>query len=680
MNKLHVLTEERLREVEALRDASRRKHAATRQPALMDYPLPHLKERIRSALSDSWGQGRLQVQFDIIERRRFGGDIALKFPQLLGNGGPKAFASDHLPWIASRLSESDFEDAIERVDKAGMYVNLTLADSWFREGARTLADHGDGFGRNDSLSEATIVVDYSGPNVAKTLHAGHIRSTIVGHVLSNLYEAAGALVYRVNHVNDFGGFGFILEGWRRFASSFPAEFGDNDKLLEVYRIRRTAERVLASASTWDDVTAQDREVLSRYFPDADGLDTLRAGFDDFTSRSNERFARLEVGDEDEVDLWAQLVTVSLRDFDSFYDALNIRFDFVLGESFYYEVGNALVEDFLANGQARVFTESDVAAEIERLDGELTAGKITSDEYDTFVASAAKDTGAVVVPLDDGVRLIVRRADGRSIYATRDLGAVKLRREVLGATDMVYVVGQEQRVHFERLFRAAYALGLATPEIVRFQHLYFGFYVDARSGRKLSSRDSVANVTQILTAAFTHFRSSLSDRSHQSPETIEKTATELAVGSLVFNDLKKDIRSPVEIDGADLAATIEGFEKGGGAYVIYSAVRAGSVLRRSESAEFRDEPTDPVLDEQEITLLLRLQQMPEIVAAAAERAEPSVLVRHLLDISTVYNSYYARVTVISNGVVDPWRLQMTRAVHNALRAALAFCHVDCPQTM
>ncbi|MPZ71549.1 MAG: hypothetical protein GEU71_18825 [Actinobacteria bacterium] len=240
--------------------------------------------------------------------------------------------------------------------------------------------------------------------------------------------------------------------------------------------------------------------------------------------------------------------------------------------------------------------------------------------------------------------------------------------------------QEQRVHFERLFRAAYTLGLATPDTVRFQHLYFGFYIDARSGKKLSSRDSVSNVTQLLTAAFTYFRSSLSDRSHQSPETIEKTAKELTVGSLVFDELKKGIRSSVEIDGSDLTATIEGFEKGGGAYVIYSAVRAGSVLRRAESAEFGDESADPVLDGQEVTLLLKLQQMPEIVAAAADRAEASVLVRHLLDISTVYNSYYGRVQVISNGVADPWRLQVTRAVHNALRAGLAFCHVDCPQTM
>ncbi|MPZ66963.1 MAG: arginine--tRNA ligase [Pseudonocardiaceae bacterium] len=442
MNKLHALNEERLREAEAHLDATRRKHAAARPPALTGYPLPHLKERITTALSDSWGQGRLQVQFDIIERQGFGGDIALKFPQLLGNGGPRAFASDHLPWIASRLSESDFEDVIERVDKAGMYVNLTLADTWFRTGARALVGHGDDFGRNDSLSGATIVVDYSSPNVAKSLHAGHIRSTIVGHVLSNLYEAAGALVYRVNHVNDFGGFGFVLEGWRRFGTSFPTEFSDNDKLLEVYRVRRTAERVLASECTWDDVSAQDRELLSRYFPDVNGLDTFRASFNDFTSHANERFARLEAGDEDEVDLWAQLVMVSLRDFDSFYDALNIRFDFVLGESFYYEAGDTVVEACLASGQAKVFTEADVAAEVERLDGELAAGKITTGEYRTFIASAEKDTGAVVVPLDDGVRFIVRRSDGRSIYATRDLGAVQLRREVFGATDMIYVVGQE----------------------------------------------------------------------------------------------------------------------------------------------------------------------------------------------------------------------------------------------
>ena len=113
-----------------------------------------------------------------------------------------------------------------------MYVNVTLADRWLLDGAQHVADLAAGFGLSDAQAARTFLVDYSSPNVAKVLHAGHIRSTIIGHVLSNLHEGCGALVYRVNHINDFGGFGFTLEGWRRFASHFPEGMKENERLLE----------------------------------------------------------------------------------------------------------------------------------------------------------------------------------------------------------------------------------------------------------------------------------------------------------------------------------------------------------------------------------------------------------------------------------------------------------------
>ena len=97
-------------------------------------------------------------------------------------------------------------------------------------------------GMSDAHAKRTLLVDYSSPNVAKVLHAGHIRSTIIGHVLSNLHDACGALVYRINHINDFGGFGFILEGYRRFRDRFPKNMGNSERLVEVYRIRQTLEQ------------------------------------------------------------------------------------------------------------------------------------------------------------------------------------------------------------------------------------------------------------------------------------------------------------------------------------------------------------------------------------------------------------------------------------------------------
>jgi arginyl-tRNA synthetase len=679
MNALAKRNASRRREVEAFRDKMVAVHSARSLPSFGDYPLPQLKTRIADALSERWGKGRLEPQFDLIDRDTFGGDLALKLPQLLNEGGPREFIRRDLPWIVELLKEEAFADAISAVQTKGMYINILLSDRWFIESAQKVADLGPFFGMSDAQAARTILVDYSSPNVAKVLHAGHIRSTIIGHVLSNLYEACGALVYRINHINDFGGFGFILEGYRRFRDHFPKNMGNNERLLEVYRIRRTLQRLIEAGSPFETMDEDDRSVVVRYFPDAADLETLKSSYQDFVDASDVRFAALEAGDPEEVDLWASMVEWSLLDFEQFYSALNITIDLILGESFYFDAGDALINECLQAGTAIHYTEAVANADLAENSAMFARGEITEAEMETRADLIRKDIGAVVVPLGGGERFIVRRADGRSIYATRDLGAIRLRRELFNPTDMAYVVGQEQRVHFSRLFKAAYALGIATPDSLRFQHIYFGFYVDARTGRKLSSRDTVANVNHLLAASIRHFRQRSSERGQLTEQELDATARQLAVGSVVFNDLKQDVKGPVEIDTAALDSTIADFEKSGGAYVVYTACRSRSILRRYGAELPRAEAipgTD--VDAQEASLLLKIQEIPERFAAAAQGANPTLLIRLLLEIATIYNSYYNRVQVIRNGVADPVRLLFTKAVALSLANGLRVCHVECPE--
>ncbi|HEY1604756.1 MAG TPA: arginine--tRNA ligase [Allosphingosinicella sp.] len=672
MNELARRNALRRREVEAFRDEAIAAHRKKALPRLADYPLPRLKARIADALSKRWGEGRLEPQIETIDRAQFGGDLVVKLPQLLRDGGPKGFIANHLPWIVETLEGPDFADAVVRVETRGMYVNLTLSDRWLLDGAQKVADLGDRFGLGDAQAARTFLVDYSSPNVAKMLHAGHIRSTIIGHVLSNLHEGCGALVYRVNHINDFGGFGFTLEGWRRFEPHFPVDMAPNARLLEIYRIRRVMEKS-AATGTWPE-EAEEAALVARYFPGAGNGAALKAAWADFVAASDARFAALEAGAGEEVDLWALMVEWSLADFDLFYDALNLRIDLVLGESFYFEAGDRLIDDSLANGRALLYTSERADADIAALD----ALDLQPAEREKRAEAIAKDIGAVVVPLEGGERYVVRRADGRSIYSTRDLGAIEVRRRLLDPTDFSYVVGQEQRVHFDRLFKAAEALGLAEVGHPLFHHVWFGFYVDAGTGKKLSSRDSVANVNQLLARSIDYFRARTAERGDQNAEEVAEAAKQLAVGSLVFNDLKQDIKGSVDIDTTDLEATIAGFERAGGAYMVYTACRARSILRKYGAEPDRAETIAQFeIDAQEAALLLRLQQIPERVAAAAEQRNPTLLIRHLLDTASVYNSYYMRAPVLTDAGANKARLVITRAVNVALVNSLRLCHVECP---
>ncbi|GAA4680242.1 arginine--tRNA ligase [Streptomyces chumphonensis] len=678
MNELAKQNEARRHEVEALRDAVRERRRASTPPAAGDYPLAHVKARIEQALRERSGRDTLDWEVDILDRTRFGADLAVRLTGLLKEGGAKEYIASHVPWIVEALSSPSLGDAVAEVSRKGIYVNVRLTDAWYLAGVASVVALDGRFGHNDRRADRTHIVDYSSPNVAKVLHAGHLRSTMIGHVLSNLYEACGALVYRVNHINDFGGFGFMLEGYRRFEPHFPPDLGDNERLLSIYAIRRGLERTVAAGTDLDHAAESDRKVIETYFPGVTEAHALRRTYEEFVAASDARFQRLEEGDPEEVGLWLRMVRWSLADFREFYAALDIDIDFTIGESFYLDAGNAAVDEAIRGGRAYELTQEMVDREAAELTGLVEKDEMTPEARDKAVTSLRKDLGAIVVPLKKGERLVVRRSDGRSIYATRDVGAIKLRRELFAPTDINYVVGQEQRVHFSRLFEAAEVMGLAEPGELNLTHTWFGFYVDAASGKKLSSRDSVAGVNELLAGSVEHFRAKTAESGGMTEEEIDEAARQLAVGSVVFNDLKKDMKASVSIAKDDLNSTIAGFEKAGGAYVVYSACRARAILRKYD----RPLPEAAAIgafdvSDQEALLILRLLEFPEKVARAAEEDDPAVVVRHLLDIAGIYNSYYASAPVLQGGEANEFRLLITKSVQTVLVNGLAMCHVECP---
>ncbi len=642
-------------------------------------PLGDFTEKVRTLLPATSGVAVGEVLVDLVERDRFGADLALKFPSLLKDGGPRRFATDHAPAIRAALEGSEFAEEIATVDSVGMYINIRLRDEWLLAAARSVTGAGPSYGRSYPLVAERYVVDYSSPNVAKSLHAGHIRSTIIGAVLSNVLEEAGGLVFRVNHINDYGGFGFLLEGHRRFEHSFPTGSDINERSLEIYRLRRILERAIADGASVADLPGPDADLVRLLLPGVKTSEDLAAAMDEFETAADRRFAALESGDPDEMDLWRQIVAASLEDFATFYRSLDISFDFVIGESFYAQLGLKLVDEWLRSGAAVQYGESEAAADLRHLQDSLAAGDIGPSEFESLAQAIRKDIGAVVVRLSPSERYVIRRGDGRSIYATRDLAAVALRQQLFEPTSCIYVVGQEQKTHFERLFAASYQLGLVDRSRTSFDHIYFGFYVDAHTHKKLSSRESATGVAELFETAQAYFRSRVSDRLVEGDEDPESVARQLTIASIVFNDLKQDTRSSVEMDMKNPTAMVEVFDKSGGAYVIYTACRAGSIVRKASGqpeATGTDIPSG--LDPEEARLLLQVLDYPTVVAYAARQRSPSVLVRHMFDVSNLYNSYNAKARVITDGGVITSRLVTTAAVEQTLRNGLKLCNVDCPE--
>jgi hypothetical protein len=155
MNELSKVNQTRRREIEAIVTRQVAAHKSATPPKFHDYPLAGLERRVAEALSAKWqathtGATTIEVKFELIERARYGGDISLKLPELLRDGGPKQFIKVHLPWILELLSGPEFEGTFAKVEAKGMYINLTLADRWLLDGAQSVAEIGRQFGRNDS--------------------------------------------------------------------------------------------------------------------------------------------------------------------------------------------------------------------------------------------------------------------------------------------------------------------------------------------------------------------------------------------------------------------------------------------------------------------------------------------------------------------------------------------------
>jgi arginyl-tRNA synthetase len=643
---------------------------------LTSYPLPQLKLQISEAISKACG-GPLSVIIYPVNRDRFHADLTVKIPELMKLHGPKAFHDDISPKIKAALEGSDAcMHAIDDIKLVGQFVNIRLKDTFILNSLASVHDLGAQFGKVNTEYGQKIVVDYSSPNAAKELHAGHIRSTIIGHVLANLHEACGATVYRVNHINDLGGFGYLIEGYRRWGQSFPAGTPPHRMLIDLYGLRRALETANQHAGTFAELPQREKEIIDRFIKPKD-MEAVRTCFVEFSKASDLAAEKLENGDRAVVTTWQEMVQWSLNDFEQFYSALNIHLDFTLGESFYLQEARQLIHQGIAKGALMVWTPQKAAEERNMLDERLVRAEITPNEHKIASESIQRDIGATVIPLESGERLVVLRADGRSIYATRDLAAISLRHRLFDSSKIIYVAGQEQREHFNNVFESAYKLGSIPPE-VKLKHIYFGFYVDAESRKKLSSRAGAANVHQLLDESRRYFAYKFDAKAGGDQQSRGSTSQALAVGSVVFNDLRKDLKSSIEINATSLTKTIEEFEKAGGAYVIYSACRARSIVEKyGKPVPEPSAITSVALTSSEASLVTLIQELPEKIAEAAREDNPVTLVRHLTQLASDFNTFYNSHPVIKDGKAHEHRVIICAAVHRALENGLRLCHVDCP---
>ncbi len=365
--------------------------------------------------------------------------------------------------------------------------------------------------------------------------------------------------------------------------------------------------------------------------------------------AREWFVRLEQGDPEATELWTWFKDVSFHEFKKIYDRLGVSFDYVTGESFYNKLMEKTADDLKSKG---LLKESE---------------------------------GALVVDLEAHQMppCLIKKSDGSTLYATRDLATAEYRHKTFKPDWLVYVVGSEQILHFKQVFKVLELMGYAWAQ--NCVHVSFGL-IKFPDGKMSSRKGNIVLLEKVLdeaeSEAFKIVEQKNEERSPDkklSPEEMADIAKKVGSGSVVFFDLKAKRMKDVLFDWKDIL----NFEGDSGPYLQYSVVRLNSLLERAsrEGTDKLDNASIVPETEEERYLIRKLIRFPAIVEYALRQFEPSILSHELLEIAAAFNRFYMAVPLFKG---DPsliaGRLKLVRLTRRALEDGLGLLGIQCPQRM
>ena len=562
--------------------------------------------------------GRLQSAFDAI---RVGADPVLR-PSERGDyqaNGVMALAKSEgvAPReLATRVLEHlDLSD-VGVVEVAGPgFLNITLTPQFLDAQLRELGrDQRLGVPRREGQR---VVIDYSAPNVAKEMHVGHLRSTVIGDALARLHRFRGDVVIARNHVGDWGTpFGMLIE-----------------HLLDL------GEEAAVASLSIGDLDSFYRAARAKF--DAD---------DAFKERSRLRVVALQSGDPETRRLWQLLVDESVAYFADVYQALDVTLTpaDVVGESYYNDMLADVVADLASAG---LLVESDGALCV------FPSGFTTRE--------------------GDPLPLIVQKRDEGFGYAATDLAAVRDRVVRLGADEMLYVVGAPQAQHFAMVFAVARAAGWL-PDAVHCEHVAFGNVLGPDRKMFKSRTGETVKLIGLLDEARSRARVALATRSPEMDDDARETlATQIARAAVKYADLSTDRQRDYVFDLDRMIA----FEGDTGPYLQYAHARLRSILRRVPEATAIDAVTFSLTEDAERQLALGVMGFPEALDGALATSQPHRLSGYLFDLAQRLSAFYEACPVIAAPEpVRGERVALCEITARTLALGLSLLGIDAPDQM
>lgn len=451
----------------------------------------------------------------------------------------------------------------------------------------------------------TMIIDYSAPNIAKPFGIGHLRSTIIGQAIYNFYSVLGWKVIGDNHLGDWG-----------------TQFGSLIYMLN---------KLESKGKNVDGLTIQDLENL--YVEFHNRLDKRP----ELKDEARKNFRALEKGDKAAKKYWKKCIQLSIKEYKKVYDLLGVKIDETIGESFYVDKAQEVVEDAKRLG---VLVES---------------------------------RGAKVIRLPkEKVPVMLVKTDGATTYLSRDLATIKYRRKRWDPDLMVYEVGADQKFHFEQLFSAAQILGYAKKSELK--HVAHGL-IRWKEGKFSTRKGRTIHLEEVLAEAVERAKSLIDSGSDLSREEKIEVAKAVGVGGIKFNDLKQEPEKDIIFDW-DKVLNLQGYSA---AYLQYTYTRCFSLLDKAKEKAASKIEYD--LEKEEIDLLRSIYLFPEKIVVSAEQFSPHFLAQYLFELSQKYNLFYQRCRIIDEKKeVESFRLFLTAVTAEILKKGLGILGISTLEKM
>lgn len=582
-----------------------------------------MKEQIQQLLEEALtalkGKGLLPtdlepaIQIDRTKDKAHG-DLATNLAMI----GAKAAKKNPRQLAAEIIEHLPPSKLVRQVEIAGPgFINFYLNPDWLAEQLENaLAD--PRLAIPFSAPPQTVVVDYSSPNLAKEMHVGHLRSTIIGDAVSRTLEFLGHQVIRHNHVGDWGTqFGMLLAHMEELQGE-GSEIGMQLADLESFY----------------------REAKGRF-------DASPA----FADRARQLVVELQSGDAHCNRLWREFLDISLSHCQQIYDRLNValtRAD-VRGESAYNDDLARVVEDLTAAG---LLTE------------DQGARCVFLDEF------KGKD--------DEPLPMIVQKKDGGYLYATTDLAAIRYRLRVLKADRLLYFVDHRQSLHFQQLFAVARKAGFAGAD-TQLEHMAFGT-VMSEDGKPFKTRSGgVAKLADLLDEAEARAYELVKGKNTEmSEEELRHIGRVVGIASVKYADLSKHRTSDYVFSFEQMLS----FEGNTAPYLLYAYTRVASIFRRGEIDAEALQGSIRLEEEVEKELAGKLAQFGEVVNRVAERGWPHLLCGYLYDLSGIFSSFYQSCPVLNceDAATRASRLKLARLTARTIQQGLALLGIETLERM